>query len=179
MIVNTNKDDDITNSNKDDDIKLEVSDNRVSYQFVSIDTGEFNSSYSNKRESDEHTQQTEYNDGERYTVDAGYRDLKTQIQTMLLAGEQVNSNRMFDNVQSLENEEFAERVARIRHPNTDLVDITTYTDELNEKLATAKSVAQRHQYEQSLQRQDGNPNKRYEKPETSAPADPETSQKDV
>jgi hypothetical protein len=119
------------------------------YEFIEIDTGDFNLPYSTKR-SDETTQTPEKNDGEYLTIEAGYVDTKLQVQNMIMGGEMLNSYRFYDDEEALENEDFARRIAEIRHPNTDITEIKTYTEALNQRIEQAQSEAERKSARQSI-----------------------------
>lgn len=136
------------------------------YTFIELDTY-FVESYSSQRTA---LAVDEENDGTRLTVDAGYVDPLKQIQQMILAGEQLNSYREFDDEEALSNDEFSDQIARIRHPNTDITDIVTYTNAINDRLQSAKSEAERQAARQSLELSQAY--KGYDKPNPNVPVPP-------
>lgn len=112
----------------------------------------------------------ETNNGISLVITAGYVDPTQQIQSMLMAGERLNSFRMYDDEEALSNEDYAKAIAQIRHPNTDISEIETYTDSINARLQEAKSTAERKAIEQSLDRKTGGTYKSYdEKQQEQAP----------
>lgn len=115
----------------------------MSYSFLEINTGQFNYPRSENRGN----YGDEANDETYECISEGYVDYKKSIQDKILAGEQLISNRLFDETEGLDNDDYALKVAMIRHPNTDISEITTLTDAINEKMASAKSTAQRHQFQ--------------------------------
>lgn len=118
------------------------------YVFVGIKTGEFNLPYSDAR-FEKITQSSEQNTQEDVIISEGYVDMKKSIQDKILAGELLNSSRYFDDEEALTNEEYALKIAKIRHPNTDVTEIQTYTEYVNQKFEKAKSEAERRAIAQS------------------------------
>lgn len=144
------------------------------YTFIQ-QTTQFNEPYSSMRDDDVITQSPEVNDGEKLTLDEGYVDYKKSIQDKFLAGEQLANQRLFDPPEALSNEDYANAVARIRHPNTDIVDIQNYTDALNNRISAAKSVAQRHQIQQDIDLQNEFSGRDKKAPDTPIEASPDPS----
>jgi hypothetical protein len=117
----------------------------------------------------------EKNNEEKLTIDAGYVDPQKQIQQMILAGEKLNSIRIFDEDEALTNEEFADEVSRIRHPNTDIIEIYNYTDMVNDRIQKSKSEAERRAIKESVEK--SLKQKTYEKKEEDPTEEPKEEPK--
>lgn len=135
---------------KDDDAGLIIPEKKsiLDYEIVQFSTI-FNESYSTKR-LDDTTQTPEYNSGDDLVILDGYVEYTKSIQDMIMAGENLANNRLYDNEEALSNEDYAQRIAQLRHPNTDIVDVQNYTDYLNEKMEKARSIAERKAIEADI-----------------------------
>jgi len=134
----------------------------LNYTWINSGTGNFRTQYCSYREEPD----AEENDGTIEVIAEGYIDTKTQIRNMILAGERLNAYRNEYDYQyeddDYTNDDFAIAIAQIRHPNTDISEIESYTEAIKERMDAAKSIAEKRAAAQALDI--GGTYKTYDKP---------------